>query len=188
MCRLFARTPSGGSRHTFPSRFSSAAGTCEVAPCATYNGVSQATVARHKTKEVNVNEVKIGGTIQNTTAGDEPKRTWQYFAKDGVKSAFFAFTLAVPNDAMTDYVRCVARGALADALSGGDADSLAKGEPGGLIGDDIALVGRLGASKNKKTNQWNLQVVVSDLVGQHSEIAPKLVERAETTTAALPDR
>jgi hypothetical protein len=145
-------------------------------------------VARHKTKEVNVNEVKIGGTIQNTTSGDEPKRTWQYFAKDGAKSAFFAFTLAVPNGNMTDYVRCVARGALADALSGGDAESLAKEIPGGLIGEDIALVGRLGASKNKKTNQWNLQVVVNDLVGQHSEIAPKLVERAETTAAALPDR
>ena len=136
--------------------------------------LSQATVARHKTEEVNVNKVQVKGVVQDKS--NKGAETHRYFEASETKAAMLAFTLAVPDGkTRTDYVRCVARGPVADALKA-------------LIGSEVEIVGALGSAKNAKTNQWSLQVVVDEVVGALGDAARSAENRVETETKPLPKR
>ena len=136
--------------------------------------LSQATVARHKTEEVNVNKVQVKGVVQDKS--NKGAETHRYFEATDSKAAMFAFTLAVPDGkTRMDYIRCVARGPVADALKT-------------LIGTEVEILGALGAAKNAKTQQWSLQVVVDEIAGQPGDAARSAENRVETETKPLPKR
>ena len=121
-----------------------------------------------------MNKAQVKGIIQDKS--NKGAETHRYFEASGAKAAMLAFTLAVPDgNTRTDYMRCVARGPVADALKA-------------LIGSEVEVSGALGTALNKKTNQWPLQIVVSEIVGQQGDAARSAENRIETETKPLPQR
>lgn len=127
-----------------------------------------------------VNKVQVKGVVQDKS--NKGAETHRYFEASETKAAMLAFTLAVPDGkTRTDYIRCVARGPVADALKA-------------AIGSEVEIIGALGSAKNAKTGQWSLQVVVDDAVGlsgfakQIQDAAVLEQNRVETETKPLPKR
>ena len=121
-----------------------------------------------------MNKVQVKGVVQDKS--NKGAETHRYFEASETKAAMLAFTLAVPDGkTRTDYVRCVARGPVADALKA-------------LIGTEVQVIGELGSAKNTKTNQWSLQVVVREIDGQLGDAARSAENRVETETKPLPQR
>ena len=121
-----------------------------------------------------MNQVRLKGVVQEKS--NKGAETARYFEKTEAKAAFLAFTLEVPDgNTRKEYIRCVARGAEADALKS-------------QIGNEVELTGYLTSVKNKQSNQWNLQVSVDEIVGQAGDAARSELNRAEVETKPLPKR
>jgi hypothetical protein len=121
-----------------------------------------------------MNQVRLKGVVQEKS--NKGAETARYFEKTEAKAAFLAFTLEVPDgNTRKEYIRCVARGVNADALKA-------------LIGSEVEFEGVLSSVKNAKSNQWNLQVSVTELLGQAGEAAVAIDNRAEIETKPLPKR